>query len=225
MADSIRVCVFDAYGTLFDVHSAVARHASLLGPDAAAISRLWRSKQIEYSWIHSLMRKHVDFWVLTRRALDYALAFHGIRDDEIARNLLDSYLELEAYAEVPAMLKSLREAGIRTAILSNGSRFMLDRAVDAAGIGKLLDATLSIDDAGIYKPDPAAYRLVERSFDVTAKQMAFFSSNAWDAAGAGSFGFRVFWVNRLGQPEEYGLRASATELQSLAEVVGLMTPN
>jgi 2-haloacid dehalogenase len=216
----INACVFDAYGTLFDVHSAVARHATALGRHSGEISMLWRTKQLEYSWVHSLMRRHVDFWELTGAALDYALAFYNVKDDGLQRALLESYLALDAYPEVPAALLSLREAGIRTAILSNGSPSMLDSAVRSAGLGHLIDECLSIERVRIYKPDPAAYEVARSALKVSAAdEVAFFSSNAWDAIGAHTFGFRTFWLNRSHQPEEYELHDKATTIGSLSQVV------
>lgn len=221
--DPVEVCVFDAYGTLFDVHSAAASHSELLGKSSAEVSKLWRTKQLEYSWVHSLMRRHVDFWNLTDAALEYALAFHNIHDEGIKRVLLESYLSLDAYPEVPAVLKKLRAAGLKTAVLSNGSPLMLDRAIQSAGLGTMLDKCLSIEEVGIYKPDPAAYQIATASFSVQPCEVAFFSSNPWDAIGAQTFGFRSFWVNRSGQPEEYGLRDRATIVASLEHGLDCLT--
>jgi 2-haloacid dehalogenase len=219
----IKACVFDAYGTLFDVHSAVAKHAENLGPDSIAISRLWRTKQLEYSWVHSLMRRHVDFWELTGAALDYALAFHNVHDAQLRDALRESYLALDAYSEVSSALENLRAAGLKTAVLSNGSPFMLDRAVKSAGLESLLDKCLSIEEVGIYKPDPAAYEIATKSLSVRSSEVGFFSSNPWDAIGAHTFGFRAFWVNRSGQPSEYGLQGEVTMLSSLAAAVDRVT--
>ena len=219
----INACVFDAYGTLFDVHSAVARHAAALGKRAGEISMLWRTKQLEYAWVHSLMRRHVDFWELTGAALDYALTFHGVKDEHIQRALLESYLALDAYPEVPAVLRSLHEAGVRTAILSNGCPSMLDNAVRSAGLGNLIDECLSIERIRIYKPDPAAYEIARSALGISAaSEVAFFSSNAWDAIGAHTFGFRTFWLNRSNQPDEYELYGKATTLKSLSGVIELV---
>jgi 2-haloacid dehalogenase len=216
-------CVFDAYGTMFDVQSAVARHAKSVGPAAAEISNLWRAKQLEYSWIHSLMRRHVDFWELTNSALDYALAFHGVSDDRLKRALLESYLALDSYQETPIVLRKLREAGVKTAILSNGSPYMLQHAVESAGIGGLIDQCLSIEEVGVYKPDPAAYQLAIAALKIQCPPEAcFFSSNAWDVAGAHTFGFRAFWVNRSNKPEEYGLHSKVKTLTSLSDAVELV---
>jgi 2-haloacid dehalogenase len=223
MNDPIKACVFDAYGTLFDVHSAVGRHAELVGKDALDVSKLWRTKQLEYSWVHTLMRRHADFWELTGAALDYALAFYKINDEKLKRTLRESYLALNAYSEVPGVLQELRAAGLKTAVLSNGSPFMLERAVGSAGLAGLLDECLSIEDVRIYKPDAAAYQIATAALSVQPSEVAFFSSNAWDAIGAHTFGFRAFWVNRSKQPEEYGLYRKATVLSSLQDGVGRLT--
>jgi 2-haloacid dehalogenase len=216
-------CVFDAYGTLFNVHSAVARHAGSLGKGAAEISNLWRAKQLEYSWVQSLMRRHVDFWELTQRALDYALALHQVSDDRLKRALMESYLALDAYDEIPSVLRRLRTAGIKTAILSNGSPFMLQHAVESAGIGDLIDKCLSIEEVRVYKPDPAAYQIATSALKLQSPgEACFFSSNAWDVAGAHTFGFRAFWVNRSNQPEEYGLHEKVKRLGSLSDAIELV---
>ena len=231
--EPIRACVFDAYGTLFDVHAAVARHAASIGPEAAALSRLWRSKQLEYSWVRSLMRRHADFWTCTEEALDFALASHGMAARADVRGaLLEAYRTLDAYPEAAAVLRQLRAAGLATAILSNGSPAMLERAVRSAGLAELFDALISIEDAGIYKPDPAAYRLAVDRLGQPAPAIGFQSSNAWDVAGAAAFGFQVHWINRTGQPAEYGLGDQVPQLRSLAELprrlgldrLGLETP-
>jgi len=218
--DLIRACVFDAYGTLFDVHSAVAKHAELLGKNSGEISKLWRTKQLEYSWVHCLMGRHEDFWELTGVALDYALAYYNVSDERVKSVLRESYLSLDAYPEVPAVLQRLRTAGLKTAVLSNGSPFMLTRAIHSAGLESLMDECLSIEQVGIYKPHAFAYEIVTTTLDVRPNEVAFFSSNAWDAAGAHTFGFRSFWVNRSKQPEEYGLHSKATILASLEDCVG-----
>src|SRR5262249_34261828 len=163
---------------------------------------LWRTKQLEYSWVHSLMGRHVDFWHLTQAALEFALAAYGVEDQRLRRALSDSYLTLDAYPEVVGALRGLRRIGLTTAILSNGSPDMLRRAVQSAGLESLLDVCLSIEEVGIYKPHRAAYELATSSLRMQPSNIAFFSSNAWDAIGAHTFGFPTFWVNRLDQPEE-----------------------
>jgi 2-haloacid dehalogenase len=180
----IKACVFDAYGTLFDVHSAVGRHRARLVGQADAGSMLWRGKQLEYTWLRSLMGRHVDFWRVTGDALDYALDAHDISDAALRNDLMQAYMGLDAYPEVSEVLRRLKAAGMQTAILSNGSPAMLESAVNAAGIADLLDANLSVEDVGIYKPDPRVYQLAVDRLGVTREQISFQSSNAWDAAGA-----------------------------------------
>lgn len=221
---SVQVAVFDAYGTLLDVHSAMARHAGRLGPDWQRISQDWRLKQIEYSWVRSLTgpAQHRDFARLTDEALQFVAARHGIEDAALLAAIKQAYHALDAYPEVPAMLESLKSNGIPRAILSNGEPEMLAAGVAAAGIGGLLDAVLSVEAAGVFKPDPRVYRLACDRFGVAPGAIAFFSSNAWDAFGAHVFGFRVFWINRSGQPDEYGLRGTVSELPHLASVRSLI---
>jgi 2-haloacid dehalogenase len=211
----ITLCVFDAYGTLFDVHAAIGRHAAAVGPQAGEVSRLWRLKQLEYTWTRSLMGRHADFWTLTQEALDFALATFGIRDPGLRRSLLEAYRVLDAYPEVRPVLQRLKDAGLALAILSNGSPQMLADAVSAARIGPLLDAVLSVEAEGIYKPDARVYRLVCKRFALEPAQVSFQSSNAWDAAGARAFGFSVAWINRSGQPPEYGFAPPTRTLASL----------
>jgi 2-haloacid dehalogenase len=218
MASPIRACVFDAYGTLFDVHSAVARHANAVGPKAEEMSKLWRAKQLEYTWTRTLMGRHADFWAVTGEALDVALAAFGLTGAALRDSLLDAYRRLAAYPEVPAVLTRLRGAGLKTAILSNGTPAMLQDAVQAAGIAALLDAVLSVEEIGIYKPAARVYQIACRHFGVAPGEICFQSSNAWDAAGAAAYGFRVAWINRGGQPDEYGFARPAITLPSLAKL-------
>lgn len=198
------VYLFDAYGTLLDVHSAVRRHAERLGPDAAAISAHWRQRQLEYSWIAGLSGTYRDFARLTEEALDHALATFRVADPALKADLLAAYSRLTAYPEVRPVLQALREAGCATAILSNGSPGMLADAVAAAGIEPLLDAVLSVDPLATYKPAPEVYRLAVDRFGLTdPTEAAFHSSNAWDVAGATAYGFRTRWIDRTKAVPEY----------------------
>lgn len=208
-----RVVAFDAYGTLLDVHSAVSRHAHRLGDRARAVSALWRARQLEYSWVRSLAGDYRDFWSLTEHALDHALAAHGVDQPSLRADLLRAYRELDAYPDAAPTLDRLRVAGTACAILSNGEPGMLDDAVRAARLR--LDAVLSVHGTGCFKPDARAYAAVPDRFGCEAGQVAFVSSNPWDAFGAGRFGFRVFWLNRAGDPPEYGLERTATVLSGL----------
>lgn len=220
----IRACVFDAYGTLFDVHSAVARHRARLGDKADGLSRLWRSKQLEYTWLRTLMRRHADFWQVTGDALDFALDAHGLEDMDLRQALMQAYLQLDCYPEVPGMLERLGQADLQRAILSNGSPRMLTAAVGNSGLEQCFEAVLSIEQIGIYKPDPRVYRLAVDQLRVPAERICFMSSNAWDVAGAVSFGFRVVWINRFGQcPERLGMTPQAvlSDLTGLSALLGL----
>jgi 2-haloacid dehalogenase len=220
--DGIRACVFDAYGTLFDFNSAVMRCRDEIGDDAARLSETWRTKQLQYTWLRSLMCRHDDFWQVTGDALDYALAAVGIDDGALRDRLMDLYRTLDTFAEVPAVLDRLKRAGMRTAILSNGAPRMLDDAVSAAGLEPLLDDVLSVEDVGVFKPDPRVYQLAVDRLGVTAREICFMSSNAWDAVGAASFGFRVVWVNRYGQPYERLPARHDVELSDLTPLPGIV---
>jgi 2-haloacid dehalogenase len=213
----INAVIFDAYGTLLDVHAAMAKHARRLGANWPAISADWRQKQLEYSWIRSLAgpEHHRDFWRLTEEALAWTAARHGITDTAALADILLAYRSLDAYPEASAVLRRVRASGRGTAILSNGAPGMLAEATKSAGLGQLLDHILSVETVVIFKPDPRVYRLAETALRLPASEMAFVSSNPWDAFGAHAFGFTVFWINRSGMPSEYGLRDTATELTSL----------
>jgi 2-haloacid dehalogenase len=196
-------CVFDAYGTLFDVASASRRCRDALGGKADALAALWRTKQLEYSWLRSLMGRHADFWQVTGEALDYALVALGIdAGRDLRERLMNAFLEIEAFADARVALETLRRAGRPASILSNGSPRMLAAAVGSAGIGGLLDHLLSVEEAGIYKPDRRIYQLAVDRLGLPAARICFVSSNGWDAAGAASFGFVAVWANRTGAPRE-----------------------
>ena len=218
----IDACVFDAYGTLFDVHSAVRRGGEALGDKADKVSALWRQKQLEYTWLRSLMGAHADFWQVTSEGLDYALTANGIKNRKLHARLMDLYLSLDAYPDVTGALTRLRAGGKKTAILSNGAPKMLDAAVASAGLTELLDAALSIEDVGIYKPDRRVYQLAVERMGMAPGRICFVSTNAWDASGAAHFGFRVAWMNRFGQtPERLPGKPSAV-IETLNELPALL---
>jgi 2-haloacid dehalogenase len=219
LPETIRAVVFDAYGTLFDVHSAVARHAAEVGPDAPRLSEIWRTKQLEYSWVLSLAARPEPFLRLTERALDYALARCPDVDRSMRGPLLDAYRRLDAYPDVQAALASLRQAGRRTAILSNGDPAMLAAAVASAGLDGAFEAVLSVEAAGAFKTDPRTYALATASLGLSPHEIAFVSSNRWDIAGAAAFGFVCFWVNRANLPDEYPGLEPAVVLRDLNELV------
>jgi 2-haloacid dehalogenase len=213
--------VFDAYGTLFDVHAAIGRHRAAIGPDAERMSDLWRTKQLEYSWTLTLAGRYENFWTLTERALDFALARFPAVDRALKPKLMDAYRRLDAFADAHATLRALKSRGHATAILSNGSPDMLAAAVAGAGLGPDLDAVLSIDAIGMYKPRPEVYRLVTDHFAIAPADVMFISSNRWDVMGATAFGFRAAWINRAKAPDEY---ADLAPVRVLHDLAGLLDP-
>jgi 2-haloacid dehalogenase len=219
---NVKACVFDAYGTLFDVHSAIGRQQTRLGEHAESVSRLWRQKQLEYTWLRSLMGAHADFWQITGEALDFALATFHVSDRSLCADLMQAYLSLDCYPEVPDVLAALKSRGLRAAILSNGTRQMIDAANRAAGLEDLIDHVYTVGALGIYKPHPSVYRLACQELDLTPDEICFLSSNAWDAAGAAHFGFQVVWINRTGQQAERLPGGAEAELDSLAGLPTLL---
>jgi len=213
--------VFDAYGTLFDVHAAVRRHAEKLGPDSQRLSSLWREKQLEYSWVRALMGQYKDFWVLTQEALDTAFALVPSADKSLKDDLLNAYWTLDCYPEVPEVLTQLKATGAKLAILSNGSPEMLDAAVKAAGLAELLDDVFSVDELKTFKTDHRVYELATFAYRIYPDAVSFQSSNRWDIAGATAFGFRTVWMNRIGMPDEYTDLAPAAVLNDLTGLPGL----
>jgi 2-haloacid dehalogenase len=195
--------VFDAYGTLFDVHAAVRKHAGAMGPDGQAFSDLWRAKQLEYSWIRTLMGHHTDFWALTEQSLDYAFARFPSADRTLKAALLDAYWHLDCYPEVPSVLKHLKDRGARIAILSNGTPQMLQSAVKKAGLDLIIDDIFSVETVKAFKTAPAVYDMVTTTYRLYPGSVSFQSSNRWDIAGATKFGFRTVWINRANMPDEY----------------------
>jgi 2-haloacid dehalogenase len=214
-----RVYVFDAYGTLLDVHSAVTKHAAAIGGDAQRFSETWRAKQLEYTWTYSLMQRYEPFWTLTERALDFAFAKFPSVSRELRSALLGAYRSLDCYAEVPNMLQTLRERGAKTAVLSNGNRDMLDAAFAAAKLDTLVDRLLSVDSVRVFKTDPRVYALVLDAFACSRENVTFVSSNRWDIAGATAFGFSSVWLNRAKQPNEYPSLPQETEIATLHELL------
>ena len=219
---AIRACVFDAYGTIFDFASAAARCEDIPEDKRAALTNLWRDKQLQYTWLRSLQSRYVDFWQVTGDALDFTLDSLGIATPALRERLMDLYLTLNAFPEVPSVLRALREAGFVTAILSNGAPAMLNAAVRSAGLEDLLDAVLSADAVGVYKTHPRVYEYALAQLGVRADEIAFQSSNAWDAFAASDFGMRVVWCNRYGQRRERLPGSPDHEVRSLAELPGLL---
>lgn len=222
----ISAFVFDAYGTLLDFGAAVARQDSLPAGQAQALTELWRQKQIEYSWRRSLMGAWVDFWQITGESLDFALDSLDIHDPALRQSLLDAYFSLDCYPEVVPLLQALKQAGKKTAILSNGSPAMLDGAVRAGGLDGLLDAVLSVNDVKIFKPHPRTYQLAldwagAVSGAENPQQIAFFSSNGWDVRGASHFGFTSVWVNRAGAQADKIPAEPFCQVKDLSDILPL----
>jgi 2-haloacid dehalogenase len=197
------VYAFDAYGTLFDVHAAAARHRDEIGANWERLSQLWRTKHLEYTWIHAQTHRHTRFSILTERSLDYAIATVGGVPPGVREKLLGAYRRMAAFPEVPRVLRALRERRVKLCILTNGDDDMIADAVAAAGLDGVFDAVLSVQLAGVFKPAAAVYQLVCDRFAVEPSGVRFMSSNRWDIAGANVFGFATCWVNRAGLPDEY----------------------
>jgi 2-haloacid dehalogenase len=222
--EGVRAVVFDAYGTLFDVASAAARARDALGDRWEALAETWRAKQLQYTWLRSLMGKHADFWQVTGEALDYALALHRLAGADLRARLMASYERLGAYADARPALEALRARGLRLAILSNGSPRMLAAAAESAGLAPLLEHVLSVEEVRVYKPSPAVYRIAPDRLGLWPAEIAFVSANGWDAAGARAFGFSVAWCNRAGLPVERLPDRPDVEVRSLAELPALVRP-
>ena len=201
----ITTCVFDAYGTLFDVAAAARIAAEQPGQEKLAevwprLAADWRAKQLQYTWLRAVTGDYISFWQVTEDGLDWAMEASEIEDPILRETLLALYWELPAYPEVPAMLSELKSRGYATAILSNGSPDMLEGAVEFAGVGDTLDAVLSVEDVGIFKPARVVYDMVGKHFGTAPGDVLFVSSNGWDAAAAAQYGFATAWVNRAGDP-------------------------
>lgn len=219
---NIEACVFDAYGTLLDFNSAAARAKDVLGEKAESLSEIWRQKQLQYTWLRALMGAHAPFWQVTGDALDYALDTLRIADDGLRERLMQLYLTLDTFPEVSETLETLKDAGIKTAILTNGSPDMIKAGCRNAGIDGLLDAILSVEEVGVYKPHPSVYQLAVDRLGVARERISFQSSNSWDAAGAKYFGFRVAWCNRYGQRRERLPAEPDAEIKTLAELPAIV---
>ena len=218
----VKACVFDAYGTLFDFAAAARGCRDVLGDQIDKVTALWRDKQLQYTWLRATQGRHVDFWQVTGDALDFALETLAIDKPGLRDRLMTLYLTLDAFPEVPNVLRQLKSAGLRTAILSNGSPKMLDAVVKGAKLDGLLDAVLSVEDVGVYKPHPKVYQLAVDRLGVPASAIAFQSSNAWDAYAASAFGMQVVWCNRYGQRRERLPGAPDREIKTLAELPALV---
>jgi 2-haloacid dehalogenase len=218
----VRACVFDAYGTLFDFAAATRQCRDVLGNGIDKLTGLWRDKQLQYTWLRAAQGRHADFWRVTGDALEFSLETLNLNAPGLRDRLMELYLTLDAFPEVEDVLRKLKAAGLRTAILSNGSPKMLDAAVKAARLDTLLDAVLSVEEVGVYKPHPKVYQLAVDRVGVPASAIAFQSSNAWDAYAASAFGMQVVWCNRYGQRRERLPGSPDREIKSLAELPALV---
>ena len=214
----IEACVFDAYGTLFDVNSAARSAQDSLGEKWQPLAELWRAKQLQYTWLRGLAGHHADFWQVTGDALDFALSTLKLDDPALRARLMNLYLILSAYPEVPDTLNRLKAAGMKLAVLSNGTPAMLAAALANAGITDLFDAILSVEEVKIYKPHPSVYGLACSRLKVAASRICFLSSNGWDAYSAKGFGFRALWCNRFGQAPEWIPETPDAQITTLAEL-------
>lgn len=221
--ENIEACVFDAYGTLFDFNTAASRYSNLLNGKAEELNQIWRTKQLQYTWLHSLMDEYIDFWTLTGNALDFALDAVEIEDLSVKKVLLRAYLELDPYPEVLNTLEALKKKNLKIAILSNGEPKMLKAAVQSAGLSDVIDEIYSVDAVGVYKPHPSSYQIAVDGLGVPASRISFQSSNSWDAAGAAHFGFRVVWCNRFGQTHERLPSTPDKEITTLTELLQIVS--
>lgn len=221
----IEVCVFDAYGTLFDVSSVAGGARDALKERWQALSDLWRNKQLQYTWLRGLAGNHANFWEVTSDALNFAMASLEIDDAELKERLMSLYLSINAYPEVPAMLARLKQGGLKLAILSNGTPQMLGAAVDNSGIRGSLDAILSVESVGVFKPHPSVYEMACSYFGLSAEKICFISSNGWDAFSAKAFGFRVLWCNRFHQVPEQIPETPDGEIGDLTQLPTILGVN
>jgi len=220
--EKIQACIFDAYGTLFDVNAAAEKCRDDLDGKADDLAALWRLKQLQYTWLRSLMGTYVPFWQVTADALDFALESLDLSSPKRREKLMNLYLELDVYPEVLTTLKSLKAKGMITAILSNGSPEMLDAAVNNSGVSAFLDRSISVDSLKMYKPHPSVYQLACDELNVESNSVCFLSSNGWDAQGAAHFGFQVVWINRFGQKQEKVPGELSGEIKTLDQLIPML---
>jgi len=217
---NIKVCAFDAYGTCFDINSAAKNLAKEIGKDWLGFSTTWRTVQLEYTWLRSLMKKHEDFWRVTEDSLDFAMESHKI-DKKFRSKLLELYKKLNSYPELVMCLKHLKEKNVKTCILSNGSPSLLDELTVHAKVKELFDDLISIEDVGIYKPHPKVYELVTKKYNCKPEEVCFLSSNTWDIVGGGTFGYQSIWVDRFGKTFDKLGYQPKFKIKDLSELIKL----
>ena len=218
----IHACVFDAYGTLFDFNAPLEARRARIGPAADRLSALWRQKQIDYTWLRSLMGKYADFWQVTGEALDYAMAACEVEDPTLRAELMALYLSLDAFPDARACLETIKGRRLRTAVLSNGTQTMLTAAVNANALTPLLNRVFSVEACGVFKPHPSVYQFAADALDTQPAHVCFVSGNGWDVAGAAAFGFRSVWINRAGAPLEKLPFHPVAEIRGLDELADLL---
>lgn len=221
-ASVVKAVVFDAYGTLIDFASGTERLRPTIGDQTDRLIQVWRQKQLEYSWLRSLMGRWEDFWHVTGEALDYAMLAVDLPEPALRARLMESFFALDAYPDAVPALTRLRASGRRTAILSNGSTTMLASAVGTAGLRDLVDQVLSADAVKVFKPSPEVYQLACERLQVDPPEIAFVSGNAWDGAGAAAFGFQVIRLDRAGTPADCLPGRPRAEITSLEDLPGLI---
>lgn len=220
---TVTACVFDAYGTIFDVAAPGTRYSERLGDKAETVIRVWRDRQMQYTWLRSMMHRHSDFWSITCDSLDYALSVVGRQDDlELREDLLNAYRTLDPYPDAALVLRLLKENNYQRAILSNASPLMLSEAVVGAGLQDLFSSVLSVEAVGCYKPDPTVYRHAVQRLDIPPERILFVSANGWDVAGASAYGLRTVWINRNKTPVERLDDGPTVQLESLTELISLL---
>ena len=218
MSKPIKAYAFDAYGTVFDFHAAVARHRAEAGPDADAFSQLWRQKHLEYTWTRTLMGRYVDFWTLTQQSLDFCLARFPSVPRTLRQPLLDAYFTLDAFADAAPLLRRLAGQGLRCALFTNGTAAMASAAARSSGLADLFETVVSVDEICFFKSVPEAYGLLHQRLNLSRGEIALVSSNRWDVAGAVSYGMPAIWANRTGQPDEYADLPPLVTVSGLAEI-------
>lgn len=220
----VEACVFDAYGTLFDIDAPMRRRRARIGERADELRALWRRKQLEYSWLRTIMGKHTDFWRVTGDALDFAMDALDISDPALRAELMELYLNLDPYADAKPALERIKSGGFKTALLSNGAPTMLTAVVNRTHMTALLDAVFSVEERGVFKPHPSVYQLAVERLGIGSAHVCFVSGNAWDLAGAAAFGFQTAWINREGAPAErlpHGPTVTVATLDELPPLLGL----
>lgn len=219
--NNIKICVFDAYGTLFDVHSASEKYKDEIGELYNEFSILWRAKQLEYSFLSEIMDDYTDFIDITANSLDYACNTFKITSDKLKINLMSSYMELSPYLEVIKTLLKFKEKGLKLVILTNGSYKMINNAVESSGLKNILDSVISVEEVKKFKPNKEVYKIITDKFNVNLKEVVFFSSNGWDIIGASKFGFNTIWINRFNKETEISKYTPDYIVSNLKEALNL----